>query len=101
MKHIEVQIGVAWDTQTVQRAIERIPIRHGLQVTLKGTLRKYPGCVHWHFKRPKQLGTIEATMWPEKRRVWLSVQSRRSADWIETSIETMIHDLQRALSMEH
>jgi hypothetical protein len=29
----------------------------GLRLTLKGTLAKYPGCIHWHFKRGRERGT--------------------------------------------
>jgi hypothetical protein len=67
---------------------------------MKGTLRMFPGCMHWHFKKPPQSGTLEATMWPSAQRIWLSVQSRRHADWIEQSIDEMRRDLERALRKE-
>jgi dihydroxyacetone kinase-like protein len=35
-----------------------------LRVTLKGTLKKYPGCIHWHLKREGERGTLEMTWSP-------------------------------------
>ncbi|HEX3356749.1 MAG TPA: hypothetical protein VHS31_07255 [Tepidisphaeraceae bacterium] len=101
MRQWEIHIGRAWDAEEIGRAIESIAESHELTISLKGSLRAHRGCVHWHFKKAKQSGTIEVTMWPQERRVWLSVQSGRAADWIENDIETMMHDLERALSTEH
>ena len=98
MKHVEVQTGAARESQTVQQVIESILLRHGLRLTLKGTLGKYPGCVHWHFKKHRHSGTIELTMWPQERRVWISVQAGRRADWIKRELPEIIDMLQRALA---
>ncbi len=83
MKQWEIQVGRAWDSRRIAGMIESVAKSNGLVVSLKGSLRSYRGCVHWHFKKEKQSGTIEVTMWPGERRVWLSVQSGRAAEWIK------------------
>src|SRR5687768_17700711 len=48
---------------------------HGLLVTMKGTLKSYPGCTHWHCKSGNEKGTLEITLWPAQKRAWFKVQS--------------------------
>ena len=70
---------------TDERAIERIDAaiaELGLLTTMKGTLKSFPGCTHWHCKLGTQPGTLEITLWPVKQRAWFKVQSARRADWI-------------------
>ena len=42
----------------------------GLTQTLRGTLGKYPGCTHWHYKNGKATGVLEITVWPNQHRLW-------------------------------
>lgn len=58
----------------------------GLITTQVTTLAKYPGCTHWHFKRGRSRGTLEATYWPDRNRAWLSYRPGREADWIRPMI---------------
>jgi hypothetical protein len=44
-------------------------------------LKKYPGCTHWHLVKSGAKGTLEATFWPEQKRLWFSVHDNRCADW--------------------
>jgi hypothetical protein len=74
--------GARWDTDLFSHAIERTLLDCGLRSTLKGTLRAFPGCVHWHFKKGRASGTLELTMWPAEKRIWFSVQRGRRAAWI-------------------
>jgi hypothetical protein len=97
MKQWEIQVGRAWDSRRIAGVIESVAKSNGLVVSLKGSLRAFPGCVHWHFKKERQSGTIEVTMWPQKRRVWLSVQSGRRAQWIEAALPGMRRSLQDAM----
>lgn len=71
--------------QDVEETVEALAADLGLTVTLKGTLRAYPGCVHWHFKRQGP-GTLEATWHQDSGRLWLKVAANRSAPWIEDVI---------------
>lgn len=70
-------------------AIERIDAtieQLGLAATMKGSLKSYPGCTHWHCKRGNEPGTLEITLWPAKQRAWFKVQSGRRAAWIDDVI---------------
>ncbi len=71
---------------TVEIRVEDCAERLGLSIQ-RGTLRSYPGCVHWHFKQPRESGTLEATWWPKGRRLWLKIASNRQADWIAEAVE--------------
>lgn len=87
MEDIDIKLPVALDTNTVVAAVEEICANEALQITMKSTLKKYPGCVHWHLKKRDERGILEVTWWPrmqEKKppRLWLSVHGNRNADWI-------------------
>jgi len=97
MRKIPCQIGRWSDVGRMSRAIESIMSGAGLRQTLKGTLRGHPGCVHWHFAKDGETGTLEVTVWPAERRVWMSVQARRSADWIDRCLPRLQLALEREL----
>jgi hypothetical protein len=78
----------------VAREVERRCAREGLRVTLKGTLAKYPGCVHWHFKKGAERGTLEVTLWEQERRLWFKVHAGRRGAWMEAVIPRLQHALQ-------
>ena len=71
----------------------------GLRVAMKGTLAAHKGCVHWHLKRGKERGTLEVTLWPAQRRVWLSVHANRGAEWVEGALRDLAGALPRALGV--
>ncbi|HTL29730.1 MAG TPA: hypothetical protein VL282_10930 [Tepidisphaeraceae bacterium] len=81
MREWEVKVGRSWDDAAIAEVIESVATYMDLTIALKGTLRKYPGSVHWHFKKRRRLGTIELTISPEQKRVWLSVKSGRFFGW--------------------
>ncbi|MDQ3457702.1 MAG: hypothetical protein M3498_00130 [Deinococcota bacterium] len=68
-------------------AIEEAARALGLVTTQVTTLAKYPGSVHWHFKRGRERGTLEATYWPEQNRAWLSYRSGREANWMTPTVQ--------------
>lgn len=84
------------DLRRVTRVIENACAEAGLTLTLKDTLKQYPGCRHWHYKRGAQRGTLEITLWPAERRAWFKVSSARSGDWIKPATTR----LQRVLTAE-
>ena len=55
----------------------------GLIVTMRGSLKSFPGSTHWHLKRGRGRGTLELTWWPVRRRLWIKVQAGRTAPWID------------------
>lgn len=86
MVEYEIDIPPSADLSQAAAIIEECYAAVGLRMTLKGTLAKYPGCVYWHFRKDNQRGTLEITLWNRARRIWFTVQSKRSGPWIEESI---------------
>lgn len=87
MTDIDIKLPVTLDANAVVAIVEETCTNETLQITMKSTLKKYPGCVHWHLKKHDERGILEVTWWPrmqEKKpsRLWLSVHGNRSADWI-------------------
>ena len=56
---------------------------------MRSSLKKYPDSTHWHFVMPDKAGTLEATWWPAKNRLWLSVHENRQAEWQEPAIRAL------------
>jgi hypothetical protein len=75
------------DAPLDEATMEDIFAAEDLRITLKSTLIKYPGCVHWHLKRGKETGTLEATLWQGK--CWFSMSMGRMALWLEPCAERM------------
>ena len=78
-------------------AVEAACADAGLECTMKSGLRSYPGSDHWHYQRDRKPGTLEVTLWPARRRLWLSVQAGRTAEWIEPLIEPLRAEIERRL----
>jgi hypothetical protein len=76
-------------------AIERLWQAHGLSVTLKTTQSKYAGSIHWHLKKGRERGTLEATLWPSQNRFWFSMQDGRKGDWVMPAAHRMKAQLER------
>jgi hypothetical protein len=83
--------------------IDKTIIEFDLNVTMRGTLKSYPGSTHWHIKRDRARGTLEITWWPQRRRLWIKIQSGRTAPWIDEiapqfkqKIESHLHRLARS-----
>ncbi len=97
MREIEILLPPAVAPDAVTRAIDASVAECGLTVTLRDSLKKFPGCVHWHLKRGLEPGTLEVTLWPSQHRAWLSVQKGRAAPWIEVELKRLDDALQRRL----
>jgi hypothetical protein len=87
----EVEIAIDWESavERVDRAIKAA----GLRSTLRGTLRAFAGSVHWHVKSGSETGTLEITVWPERKRAWFSVQDGRKGEWIEEGMRRILEAL--------
>jgi hypothetical protein len=81
-------------TQMV-RHIDQLCLDSGLSITMKDTLSKYPGCVHWHTKKGRERGTLEITWWPARERLWFSMQEGRKADWVMKSARQFKRQMER------
>lgn len=85
------------DCDDVAQAIDDALVQAGLSTTLRDSLSKFPGCIHWHAKNGRQSGTLEITLWPEKQRAWFTVQSGRAAPWIGAKMKLMREAIRRRL----
>lgn len=88
MTDLEIELPANLNPARVPTIVEEACASANLYTTMKSTLKKFPGCVHWHFKTAKEKGVLEATWWPREPgttppRLWLSVHGNRTADWIE------------------
>lgn len=96
MRQIEIPLTSSADGD-IERAIDESIADAGLRVTLRGSLRQYAGCIHWHVKRGDEPGTLEITFWPREHRAWFSIQDGRTADWIDDALMNLASALQRRL----
>jgi hypothetical protein len=97
MKEYPIQVEQHVDAKQVELAVEKCSRELGLLNPMRGTLAKYPGCVHWHFRKPLVNGTLEVTSWPSGNRLWISVQQGRRAEWLEETVPSMERCLHNAL----
>lgn len=93
MTEIDIDMPEAGDVVRACRRIEQVMAGHNLDLASRGTLKKHPGCIHWHWRRAGEPGTLEITLWPRKGRVWLKVHPRRWVPWMDE----LIPRLRRAL----
>ena len=97
MREIELRVSKSCDFKRAEALIERIVAERGLIVGLKSALAGYPGSIHWHFKKPKQKGTLEITLYPKDRRIWAQVQDGRKAEWIDQELPPLIRMIETEL----
>ncbi len=83
--------------QNVERLIDRSIADTGLRVVLRGSLKKFPGCVHWHAKRGRESGTLEITYWPGERRAWFTIQDGRKGEWIDGAMVELGHRIRQRI----
>jgi hypothetical protein len=81
--------------EALEEAVDAACANLGLNATRKGSLAAYRGSVHWHWKRGKERGVLEVTLWPPGRRLWISVQAGRAAPWTSEAADR----LQKLLSI--
>jgi hypothetical protein len=97
LRNVEIPLPFGIDCLEVERAIDKALAQVGLQISLRDTLKKFPGCVHWHAKNGREVGTMEITLWPQEQRAWFTVQDGRKADWIGDKMELVQEEMQRQL----
>lgn len=97
MLEIEAHVAPDADLTRAEASIEAACAAEGLRLTLKGTLKKYPGCIHWHYKKDLQPGTLEITLWPQARRLWFKVAAGRTGAWIDEILARLKIGIERAL----
>jgi hypothetical protein len=86
MREVEVRVPVGVEGERVVAVVEGCCAAEGLAMSQKGALGRYPGCTHWHYRRPGQSGTLEITWWPQHGRLWFPMRAGRSQEWVETAV---------------
>jgi len=89
VREAEVLLPSKVAASNVEHTVNRICAETALHVSLRGTLARYPGSLHWHLKRGSERGTLEITFDPGTTRLWLSVHARREADWIDEILSSL------------
>jgi hypothetical protein len=98
MTNISLAVPAGADFFRVASVVEGSCDHMGLRQTMKDTLGAYPGCVHWHYRRPGQSGTFEVTAWPAERKLWITVHDSRRAAWIDESLPRLKAEMKRRLA---
>jgi hypothetical protein len=96
MQTIEIELPPAIDLSQAAKIMEATLVAAGLEIALRGTLRTFPGCIHWHARNPGRPGTLELTLWPSQRRAWITIQRGRAAEWIARKLP----EVQAALRLQ-
>jgi hypothetical protein len=99
MQQIEFRVPPKCDLSKTEALIERICAAHGLTVAMKGSLTAVQGSVHWHYKQPKQKGTLELTLVSSDRRIWAQIHTNRNGPWIDDMLPQIRKDIEQALSV--
>jgi hypothetical protein len=97
LRNVEIVLGSIAERE-VARGIDLAIVESGLRVTMRGTLRKFPGCVHWHVKRGREAGTLEITVW--EGRAWFTIQEGRKGKWVEEGMGLLVDALRRRMRGE-
>jgi hypothetical protein len=86
MLEVDIPIPAHINHDSIPAIVEQVCAQIGLNHISRGTLAKYPGCIHWHYKKDKARGTLEITWCPKGPRLWIKVAAGRTADWIPEAI---------------
>ncbi len=100
MIEIEVEVPKQSELRSIAEIVERACLAEGLTLTLKGTLKKYPHSLHWHFKQGKSRGTLEVTWWEEQQRLWFKLAAGRMGQWTVPAADRLKARIQQTLGRQ-
>lgn len=66
-----------------EKKLEELLAGMGLQLTMKGQLKTLPVNIHWHYKKPKEKGTLEITLLLPTNELIVECKKSRWGDWVE------------------
>ena len=58
MHDIEITLPPDLETDVVEERVDEAIAQSGLNVTMRDTLKKVPGCIHWHLKLGRNPETL-------------------------------------------
>ena len=94
MLQVEINLPPHLPSNSIPGLVEEACSSLNLDRATRGTLAKYPGSIHWHYKNGKARGTLEITWWARERRLWIKVAAGRRADWIDALIPRLKRTLE-------
>ena len=97
MLEVELQIPESVNADALVRVVEHVCVANDLKCTLKRTLVSYPGCIHWHFRKARQKGTLEITWWESENRLWFKIGHGRAGAWMADNVPLLKEQIQRSL----
>ena len=97
MIEVELQVPADAKSDSVVKVVEQVCTANNLTCALKGTLASYPGCIHWHFKKKKEKGTLEITWWESENRLWFKVANGRVGEWIDEMLPKLKMEIESSL----
>lgn len=97
MREIDIALRKGASDREIISAIDVACREAGLTQVSKGSLGKFPGCVHWHYKLAEQPGTLEITYWPKTQRAWFALRANRHAPWMDSIVPQLKLDIERWL----
>lgn len=98
MREVEVGLPDGLDWTEVEGVVEGCCAAEGLKLAQKSSLKQYPGCSHWHYRRPGQSGTLEITLWPQHGRLWFPLRPNRSKEWVEAAVLRLKDAIEKGLA---
>jgi hypothetical protein len=99
VRELEIPFTSQADPNRIERSIDEAIADAGLAVTLRTSLKKFPGCVHWHVRRGREPGTLEITYWPKEHRAWFTIQDGRRAASIDGQAPLLADAIRRRLRL--
>ena len=97
MRELDIPVTDWTEPSRIVADVEAVLDRHELLLTMKGTLKTCAGSTHWHYKRGREPGTLELTLWPTQQRLWITIQEGRTAPWIDEMLPALQRELARAM----
>ena len=97
MREVAINLPAGAADKDVVYAIDAASREVGLRQVSKGSLGKYPGSVHWHYKSGDQPGTLEITYWPKQGRAWFALRANRRAPWMDAAVPQLKLNIERWL----
>ncbi len=97
MREIDIALRNGAADQEIVNAVDAACREAGLTLATKGSLGKYPGCMHWHYKFGEQRGTLEITYWPKAKRAWFALRANRYSPWMDSIVPQLKIDIERWL----
>ena len=97
MIEIAFRVPAKFAPRRAEKIIERVAQEFDLIEGMKSPRARFPGSIHWHYKKKGERGTLELTLWPAEKKIWAQVQDGRKADWIFEELPQIRRTIEVAL----